>query len=181
MNAPHGIRDDAPPRDTLPPNTYLLRCLALPGLSRRLGKAAVALLAEAIADADLLYNIDLALTEACANVVRHAYPHAGPGNLEIVLTLAPDSHVEVEVADWGVGFSTWPVVVENAHPEAEGGRGLFIMSRLASHFECRKGHHRNSVFMRMQVAPEQWHRQWAHSNAATSFTTPDQTPAPETP
>ncbi|MCA1944249.1 MAG: ATP-binding protein [Desulfovibrio sp.] len=179
---PHCRRGDIPAQDTLPPNTFLLRCLAQPGPSRRLGKSALALLAEAVMDTDLLYNIDLALTEACANVVRHAYPHEAPGNLEIVLSLVPGSHVEVEVADWGVGFPTWPVVVENARPDAEGGRGLFIMSRLASHFECRKGNHRNSVFMRMQVAPEQWRRPGPETDSAAPSPpgAPDHDPTPET-
>ncbi|GAB7079837.1 ATP-binding protein [Megalodesulfovibrio paquesii] len=157
LAAPPGLCPDAPCRERMAADTYSLRTRALPGPSRRLAKAAVALLAEAVTDRELLYNIDLALTEACANVVRHAYPDAhSTGDVEIILALRLGQHIDVEVADWGVGFPTWPVKVENARPDAEGGRGLFIMSRLASHFECRKGAHRNSVFMRMQVPAAHW-------------------------
>lgn len=137
-------------------NHYHLSATALPHQSRRLAKAAVFILADMIADKDLLYDVDLALSEACANVVRHAYRDLPPGPLEIDLTIHPGQGVDIEVSDQGKGFSVWPVTIENAGPEAEGGRGLYIMKRLAKTFELRKDVGRNTVFLRMDVEPSKW-------------------------
>lgn len=153
-------REETPAgQSPLPANRYVLRALALPGAARRLAKAAVHILGDMVSDKEFLYNLDLALSEACANVVRHAYrdrPEDARGDVEIVLAIERGSHVDVEVADWGAGFPSWPVTVKNALPEAEGGRGLFIMSRLADHFECRRGQGRNSVFLRMRIKEAAW-------------------------
>lgn len=173
------VSNDEPlamPADSTTAETYWLRCRALPGPSRRLAKTVVQLLGDVIADKELLYSIDLALAEACANVVRHAYTGVPRGDVEIVITIFLMESLEVEVADWGIGFPSWPVTVQNALPDAEGGRGLFIMSKLSDFFECRKASARNSVFMRMLVPREKWSEQ-AQGNAPP---TPDAPPAPAT-
>ncbi len=139
--------------------TYVLRAQASPVASRRLSKAVVCILSDAVMDKDLLYNLDLVLSEACANVVRHAYaekPFHPEQQLEITLTLREGEQLEIEVADWGRGFPVWPMDIKNASPEAEGGRGLFIMSELVDHFELRQQDGRNSVFMTLRVKERQW-------------------------
>ncbi len=145
--------------------TYWLRTHAQPGPSRRLAKTVVQLLGDTITDAELLYSIDLALSEACANVVRHAYTGVPQGDVEVVVKIYPNQRLEVEVADWGIGFPSWPVTVQNAQPEAEGGRGLVIMSKLSDFFECRQDGARNSVFMRMDVPQSKWAPQWDDPSA----------------
>ena len=54
---------------------------------------------------DLIEDLRLAVTEACTNVVRHAYAHRDPGAMEI--TIRPDGgFVRIVVADHGHGIGT---------------------------------------------------------------------------
>ena len=54
---------------------------------------------------DLVEDLRLAVTEACTNVVRHAYPPDFPGPVEI--TIVPsEEQVSVVVADFGRGIGT---------------------------------------------------------------------------
>src|SRR6478735_3456187 len=54
---------------------------------------------------DLVEDLRLAVTEACTNVVRHAYPADIPGPVEI--TIQPmEEHVSVIVSDHGRGIGT---------------------------------------------------------------------------
>ncbi len=54
---------------------------------------------------DLVEDLRLAVTEACTNVVRHAYPPDLPGPVEI--SIRPlDEHVSVVVADHGRGIGS---------------------------------------------------------------------------
>jgi serine/threonine-protein kinase RsbW len=95
--------------------------LALTGLSRLRE-----LPQETIAD------LKLALTEACSNSVRHAYPR-GSGTVEIVYELQPDRLV-IEVADDGEGFDPGSHA-PSAGELAEGGLGIAIIRSVADEFE----------------------------------------------
>src|SRR3954449_13244933 len=54
---------------------------------------------------DLVEDLRLAVTEACTNVVRHAYPSGLPGAVEV--TIVPtDDQVSVVVADLGRGIGS---------------------------------------------------------------------------
>jgi anti-sigma regulatory factor (Ser/Thr protein kinase) len=68
-------------------------------------------------------DLRLALTEACANVVVHAYP-AAPGPLRVRATIGGRRTV-LEVSDEGVG-------VHDRDPTAGAGFGLPIMQALTS-------------------------------------------------
>src|SRR2546430_16420308 len=52
---------------------------------------------------EVLYDLKLALTEACTNSVRHAYENGRMGNVEIVYELSPD-RLAIEVGDEGADF-----------------------------------------------------------------------------
>ncbi len=81
---------------------------------------------------DLLADLKLAITEACSNCVRHAYPD-GAGTVEIVYELRPDRLV-VEVADDGAGFD--PSGPGEAGDElSEGGLGIAIIRAIADGLE----------------------------------------------
>ncbi|THB67930.1 MAG: ATP-binding protein [Desulfovibrio sp.] len=136
--------------------SFVLHTHADPGPSRKLARAAMSILGETVADKDVLYNFDLALSEACANVVRHAYEGMDQGDLEITVTIHHPDFVTLEVADWGPGFPTMPQDVKNAQPEAEGGRGLFIMSELADSFSTRKQDGKHIVSITINIGASQW-------------------------
>jgi serine/threonine-protein kinase RsbW len=50
-----------------------------------------------------LHDVKVAVTEACTNVIRHAYPDEAPGTLTLAVWTAGDRLV-VSVRDRGVGF-----------------------------------------------------------------------------
>ena len=71
-------------------------------------------------------DLEIALTEACANVVNHA---TGADKFEVSLDVAED-RCEIEVRDNGIGFDT---SVGDGSPQAdsERGRGLFLIRALS--------------------------------------------------
>lgn len=135
---------------------YVLQTAADPCAARRLAKSAICLLGEVLSDRDLLYDIDLALLEACANVVNHAYDADSPGDLQIRLSVSPGSHIGIDVIDWGKGIKARPKDVRNAPPEAQGGRGLYIMSKLCDGFDIRQEDDRNIVHLTMKIEDSAW-------------------------
>jgi serine/threonine-protein kinase RsbW len=74
-------------------------------------------------DEETTSDLKLAVTEACANAVRHAYGPGEDGEVEMVLDIHPD-RIVCEVIDRGRGFDP------DAPPppaEGEGGLGLSII------------------------------------------------------
>jgi serine/threonine-protein kinase RsbW len=84
--------------------------LALPARATNIAvvRHAFGALGEAFAlDEEILSNIRLAVTEACTNVVVHAYPDEHEGLLEVAATLQADK-LEVLVRDRGPGIRPRP-------------------------------------------------------------------------
>jgi anti-sigma regulatory factor (Ser/Thr protein kinase) len=70
-----------------------------------------------------LSDIRLAVTEACANVVVHAYPNGHEGPMEVVASMH-DDRLTVLVRDWGRGI--------RPRPDSPGlGLGLSLIAALA--------------------------------------------------
>lgn len=80
-------------------------------------------------DKDDLDRIRLAVTEACANVVRHAYP-GDPGVLEVGACLCP-STVVIDVCDAGIGTGE----PRTQAAPGVGGLGLPLIGMLADRVE----------------------------------------------
>jgi serine/threonine-protein kinase RsbW len=81
---------------------------------------------------DTIADLKLALTEACSNSVRHAYP-GREGSVEIVYELRADRLV-IEVADDGMGFES-AAAQTTAENLSEGGLGIAIIRSLADELE----------------------------------------------
>ena len=107
------------------PEYLVLGRLALTGLSR----------AEPMEE-DTLRDLKLALTEACTNSVRHAYPDAR-GAIEVRYELS-EGFLAVVVEDDGAGFSP-DLSHRQLDPDAldEGGLGLAIIQAVSDEFELR--------------------------------------------
>src|SRR5919204_1351008 len=73
---------------------------------------------------ETLADLKLALTEACTNSVRHAYPENG-GRVEIVYDLQP-GRLAIEVTDDGRGFD-YEGPLSEEDELAEGGLGIEII------------------------------------------------------
>ena len=80
-----------------------------------------------------LSDLKLALTEACTNVVQHAYGET-EGVVEIVCELLPD-RLAVEVSDSGDGFSPPEAGPLDPGDASEGGLGLAIIRALSDEVE----------------------------------------------
>ena len=132
----------------------VFRTVSHPGDSRRLAKEVVDYLAGHVADGDVLHDLDIILTEACANVCRHAYG-GQPGPLEVRLALCPKEWVELEIVDWGKGLGE-NVRFENPGPDAEGGRGLYIMRMLSNACRVFRRDGENVVFIHKDIGAARW-------------------------
>jgi serine/threonine-protein kinase RsbW len=98
----------------------ILARLALAGIARE-----VAMSETALAD------LKLAVTEACGNAVRHAYPSDGegdPGTVRVVYEVGADA-IEVTVEDEGTGVELEGLPADPLAEEdpAESGMGLAII------------------------------------------------------
>lgn len=97
--------------DSVPAVRRLLRCaLALLHVDRQSGA-----------------DLEIALTEACSNVVQHA---TGADKFEVHLNVA-DDHCAIDVLDNGAGFDTGPERAESPGAGSERGRGLFLIKALS--------------------------------------------------
>jgi serine/threonine-protein kinase RsbW len=78
-----------------------------------------------------LYQIQLAVDEACANVVDHAYLGPEPGDMEISCYRYDQAFFIVRVRDWGQGFDpaevSQPQVDAPLEERSLGGLGLFLV------------------------------------------------------
>jgi serine/threonine-protein kinase RsbW len=83
---------------------------------------------------EVLYDLKLALTEACTNSVRHAYEDGRAGNVEIVYQLEVD-RLAIEVGDEGAGFEPRENGDRDGEQLEEGGLGIEIIRALADEVE----------------------------------------------
>ena len=77
-------------------------------------------------DESCVYDIELALSEACTNVLLHS----GPGDQYKVRLDLEDRLGVIRVIDVGHGFDSARLQAEDALPEDERGRGLGLMQAL---------------------------------------------------
>jgi serine/threonine-protein kinase RsbW len=132
----------------------VFRTISHPGDSRRLAREVVDYLSSSVVDTEVLHDLDIILTEGCANVCRHAYS-GDPGNLEVRLDMEPGQFVELEIVDWGKGFGP-NVQFRNPGPEAEGGRGLYLMCMLSDACRVSRQGQENVVFIHKDIGLSQW-------------------------
>ena len=95
-------------------------------------------------DDEGVHDVKVAVTEACSNAVRHAYPDTLPGLVTLAAWMSSDS-VVISVRDDGVGF----------HQEEERGDGvgLLTMAALASEISVRSTAHGTEVVMAFRLPP----------------------------
>lgn len=111
-------------------------------------------------DGQALYEIQLAVDEACANVVCHAYGGMEPGEMEVSCCLDGPMLV-IRVRDWGRSFDPdsvpEPDVDAPLEERALGGLGLFLLKQVMDHiqytFDPEQGNELKMV-KRVQLAGE---------------------------
>ena len=78
----------------------------------------------------LIYNIELAVHEACANIVEHAYAGLS-GRIEVVFTLVEEPRqLIVELGDNGRSFDLSTVTAPDLDQPNTSGYGLFLVHQL---------------------------------------------------
>jgi serine/threonine-protein kinase RsbW len=83
------------------------------------------------------YLVELAVIEACTNIIRYAYPVSSPGNLGVCLARANDS-IEILLLDEGAPFDPTLVPPPDLHQPQEGGYGIFLMRRIMDSVTYRR-------------------------------------------
>jgi serine/threonine-protein kinase RsbW len=116
------------------PDYLLLARLALSGIGRT----------TPVSD-ELLADLKLALTEACGNCVRHAYPE-GRGDVSVVYAVDGDA-LEMVVEDQGIGLGT--NVPSPAPDGGESGMGMSIIRTVVDELEVRPGTDGRGTVVRM--------------------------------
>ena len=115
------------------PDYLLLARLALSGVARN----------TRVSD-ELLADLKLAVTEACGNCVRHAYPDRS-GDVAVAYTLRVDA-IEMVVEDQGIGLGPGPT-----EPPASGesGMGMSIIRALVDDLQVLPGADGRGTVVRM--------------------------------
>lgn len=87
-----------------------------------------------------LYEIQLAVDEACANVVDHAYEGMDTGEIEVSCLLDGQT-LTIRVRDWGKGFDLSTIAEPDLTAPLEerclGGLGLFLVRQMMDDVEFR--------------------------------------------
>jgi serine/threonine-protein kinase RsbW len=86
-------------------------------------------------------DLEIALTEACANVVKHA---AGAEKFEVRLDVA-DDHCAIDVLDNGAGFDLAAMDPANPAADSERGRGLYLIRALSDNVRMQSTPKRGSL------------------------------------
>ncbi len=125
----------------------LLRLPALPESVPRARHAVRELCARLGVDPVVASDVELAVTEACSNVVLHAYPASGEaGGLELLADLR-EGELEVVVRDQGIG-------VERRADSPGLGIGLTLIRKVASRMEVRGPDDRRWTEVAMWFPPQ---------------------------
>lgn len=86
-------------------------------------------------ETEAIDDVELAITEALANVIKHA----GSGDLYEVHLMFEDSTCEIRIVDAGRGFDSSAHAVTMSEPAEEQGRGMAMITSLMDsvRFESR--------------------------------------------
>jgi anti-sigma regulatory factor (Ser/Thr protein kinase) len=112
----------------------LLARLALAGIARDVD----------VSD-ELLADLKLAVTEACGNSVRHAYPD-GDGQVTVAYAL-DGATFEMVVEDQGIGFAAGQKLAGRA--ELDGGMGMSIIRTIVDDVAVEPGRGGRGTVVRM--------------------------------
>jgi serine/threonine-protein kinase RsbW len=90
---------------------------------------------------ELAYHINLVLTEAMANAIKHANKNDPNKDVHISINLT-DDQLWIRVYDQGQGFDISSADIQVPDPELDHGRGVFLIHSLmdsVKYHRCEKG------------------------------------------
>ena len=129
---------------------------ATPGSTRNLAKSVAKFLRQQSLNPDITNDIELAITEACSNVVLHAYAGCeSPGEVEISLFLDWNK-IQIKICDWGRPFPGPTEEVFEFRPEDESGRGIYMISQLMDKYYFQTTSQKNKLILEKQLEENVW-------------------------
>lgn len=97
-------------------------------------------------------DIELALVEACNNAIEYVRPDAA--QKMVLLEASCDAAlVELQVSDHTAGFE-WPTTLHLPEPDAERGRGLYLIQAVMDEVQYRRGTTQNTLVLRKKRASQ---------------------------
>lgn len=115
-----------------------LHCASLPGM-----------------DAGQLYDIQLAVDEACTNIITHGYADMDPGSIILDLELESD-RITIALTDFGRSFEPDHAPVPNVDASVEerelGGFGLFFIRQSVDRMEYHVTEDGNTMILTKYLA-----------------------------
>ncbi|MBN2644107.1 MAG: ATP-binding protein [Desulfuromonadaceae bacterium] len=91
---------------------------------------------------ELAYHINLVITEAMANAIKHANQNDPTKDVHICICLS-DQELCIKVYDQGQGFDINQIETTDPDPQQDHGRGIFLIRALmdrVSYERCATGH-----------------------------------------
>ena len=109
-----------------------------------------------------IYDLQLAIDEACSNVVKHGYDGQG-GEIEITIARDKDS-VRVTIRDWGRSFDPQaipaPDVTASLEERRLGGLGLFLIHQVMDEVHFRFDPERGNLLTMEKQLPGKGGERW---------------------
>lgn len=135
-------------------NKYCFECDSPECQDRIIIKDIMLKIKNKIVHKDILYEIELGITEACTNIVRHAYGFQ-KGKIRICIYIYDFSHIVFEMVDWGKPFCC-PECLQLAKAESESGRGIFIIKSVMDQVDYSREKDKNKIRMLKKVEKKEW-------------------------
>jgi len=104
------------------------------------------------ASADALWEIELAMTEALANVIKHAYGGDGSQRIDLAL-LVEDDRVEIEIVDSGAPFNPASYVPPDLEVASDRGYGVHLIDELMDEVDRQPAGDRGT---RLRLVKQGW-------------------------
>jgi len=98
----------------------------------------------------LAYQLNLVLTEAMANAIKHAHGRNAGKTVRVRIHIDRDA-LQIEVYDRGQGFDLESLPPPQPDVPVEHGRGLFLIRTLMDEVEYRRGKPENVLIMRKRL------------------------------
>jgi len=104
-------------------------------------------------DQDLVDNVELAVSEACTNAMRHS--RTGDANARMIVRFELyEDRLVVEVRDQGAGFDLDKVPPPNFREHPDGGYGLYLMRTIMDEVFYTRGSEYNTLTMKKYFRKE---------------------------
>jgi len=125
-------------------------CLTVPGRFESLAQIAEfvgAVVRDAGWDEDEVFHVQVAVDEACSNIIEHAYGSGSAGDVKLTCCIQDQGDLVISIHDHGKPFDPSavpePPVGADLENLPEGGLGLYFMRRLMDqvdfHFDAQRG------------------------------------------